>query len=279
MSDLTTEDLQQALRVLEAIQRDRGELLKLDRDQQSDFLRVLGQVAHPGRAARRQLVRAHRRRRRQETDARKQRDESLLAETGIRKLGKNGFQTPSRRRLASAPPAPLSDDLLLPAASDSATLPADQFLGDLEEPRNCYICKQDFDRLHFFYDSMCPTCAVFNFEKRTQTANLSGRHALVTGGRVKIGFEACLKLLRAGASVWVTTRFPHDAAKRFAGQEDSAQWLDRLQVIGLDLRHIPSVEAFACNLLDNAPRLDFILNNACQTVRRPPAFFEHLMRV
>lgn len=54
------------------------------------------------------------------------------------------------------------------------------------------------------------------FNKRSQTANLTGKVALVTGGRIKIGFEIALQLLRAGARVIVTTRFPRDAAMRYA---------------------------------------------------------------
>jgi NAD(P)-dependent dehydrogenase (short-subunit alcohol dehydrogenase family) len=100
---------------------------------------------------------------------------------------------------------------------------------------------------------------------------------LVTGGRVKIGFQAVLKLLRAGAHVVVTTRFPRDAARRFCQETDSPQWHDRLEIHGLDLRHTPSVEAFAEHLLQSLPQLNFILNNACQTVRRPPGFYRHLM--
>ncbi len=44
--------------------------------------------------------------------------------------------------------------------------------------------------------------------------DLTGRVAIVTGARVKIGYQAAILLLRAGARVIVTTRFPHDAAAR-----------------------------------------------------------------
>ncbi|HZY32864.1 MAG TPA: SDR family NAD(P)-dependent oxidoreductase, partial [Rhodanobacter sp.] len=43
------------------------------------------------------------------------------------------------------------------------------------------------------------------------------------------------------------------------------------------LRHTPSVEAFCQELVATRPRLDFIINNACQTVRRPPDFYAHMM--
>src|SRR4030095_5310507 len=108
-------------------------------------------------------------------------------------------------------------------------------------------------------------------------ADLSGRVALLTGGRVKIGYQAGLKLLRAGAQLLVTTRFPRDSAARYAREPDFSEWGDRLEIFGLDLRHTPSVEAFCREPLANRDRLHFIVNNACQTVRRPPSFYEHMM--
>ena len=130
---------------------------------------------------------------------------------------------------------------------------------------------------HRYYDSMCRECGDFNYAKREQTADLSGQYALVTGARVKIGFQAALKLLRAGAHVIVTTRFPVDAAERYALESDYPQFKERLQIHGLDLRHSPSVELFTQLLLARLPRLDHLVNNACQTVRRPAAFFAHLL--
>src|SRR5207342_2030026 len=112
---------------------------------------------------------------------------------------------------------------------------------------------------------------------RTETADLRGRVALLTGGRVKIGYQAGLKLLRAGASLIVTTRFPRDSAKRYSEEPDFADWADRLEIFGLDLRHTPSVEAFCHELVASRDRLDFIINNACQTVRRPPEYYQHML--
>ena len=142
---------------------------------------------------------------------------------------------------------------------------------------HCYVCKQKYTRIHHFYDQLCPACADLNFFKRTETADLRGRVALLTGGRVKIGYQAGLKLLRAGAHLVVTTRFPRDSAARYAQEPDFGEWGHRLEVFGLDLRHTPSVEAFCHELIGKLPRLDFIINNACQTVRRPPEFYAHMM--
>ncbi|HMA95332.1 MAG TPA: SDR family oxidoreductase [Polyangiaceae bacterium] len=146
----------------------------------------------------------------------------------------------------------------------------------LNHAQNCYICKCDYTELHRFYDSMCPDCAELNYRKRTQSADLQGRVALVTGARIKIGFHTALMLLRAGAKVIGTTRFPHDAAERFSREPDYEQWKGRLALYGLDLRFCPSVELFAEHLRQTLPGLDFLINNAAQTVHRPAGFFSHL---
>jgi NAD(P)-dependent dehydrogenase (short-subunit alcohol dehydrogenase family) len=147
----------------------------------------------------------------------------------------------------------------------------------LHRPRSCYICKSRFYRLHHFYDQLCPSCAELNYSRRTRTCDLSGRVCLVTGGRVKIGYQVALKLLRSNATVIATTRFPRDAAARYAKEEDHDQWCDRLHIFGLDFRFIPGVEAFCEFLCGRFDRLDAIINNATQTVRRPPAYYAHLL--
>jgi NAD(P)-dependent dehydrogenase (short-subunit alcohol dehydrogenase family) len=140
------------------------------------------------------------------------------------------------------------------------------------------VCKKAYRRVHPFYDALCPPCAELNYAKRTQTAPLDGRVALVTGARIKIGYQTALLLLRAGAAVVATTRFPRDAALRYARELDYPLWRERLHIYGLDLRHTPSVEAFARHLRHKLSGLDFVLHNACQTVRRPVGFYRHLMQ-
>ena len=119
--------------------------------------------------------------------------------------------------------------------------------------------------------------ADLNYRKRFQTASLHGQIALITGSRLKIGYQATLMMLRAGATVIATTRFPVDAAIRYSREEDYAVWGDRLHIHGLDLRHIPSVELFAGYVEQRYGRLDILINNAAQTVRRPPGFYAHLI--
>jgi NAD(P)-dependent dehydrogenase (short-subunit alcohol dehydrogenase family) len=148
---------------------------------------------------------------------------------------------------------------------------------ELESPRNCYVCKAVYTKLHHFYDTMCTECGDFNYAKRFQTADLTGQVAVVTGSRLKIGYHITLMLLRSGATVVATTRFPADSALRFSKEQDFTDWGHRLKIHGLDLRHIPSVEIF-CNYIEQKyERLDILINNAAQTVRRPAGFYQHLM--
>lgn len=142
---------------------------------------------------------------------------------------------------------------------------------------NCYVCKAKFTKVHHFYDSMCGNCGDLNYYKRYQTTDLTGQVALITGSRLKIGYHITLMLLRAGAKVIATTRFPVDSAIRFSKEPDFNDWSDRLQIYGLDLRHTPSVEIFAQTIENTYDRLDILINNAAQTVRRPSGFYSHMM--
>jgi NAD(P)-dependent dehydrogenase (short-subunit alcohol dehydrogenase family) len=258
---LTDKDVDDCVRVLEALAQDRSELLNVALDKRHRLLTAAGRVSRPERTEQRQLLRAARRKDRR---AARTHDEALLARTQIRqKRLEPVFVTPDPLELAAASGG--SD------AGPSGQEPA------LREPRACYICKTRITQVHAFYDQMCGACGDFNYRKRMQTADLRGRVALISGARVKIGYQAAILLLRAGARVIVTTRFPRDAAVRYAREKDHASWAERLQIYGLDLRHTPSVEAFAQELLTREPRLDFMLHNACQTVRRPAGFYQHLM--
>ncbi len=227
------------------------------------LVEAAARVHSPDVSERRKFVRARRRLHKAEKE---QRDENVLVNTGIREL---------RRKPVYTTPNPI-----LPSEAVAHTLPkevADPDFREVVEPQNCYICKKDYSEIHHFYDQLCPACAEFNFRKRTELADLSGRTALLTGGRVKIGYQAGIKLLRAGARLIVTTRFPRDSAARYAREPDFGTWAHRLKIYGLDLRHTLSVEAFCSHLLASEPRLDFIISNACQTVRRPPEFYRHMM--
>jgi NAD(P)-dependent dehydrogenase (short-subunit alcohol dehydrogenase family) len=273
------ERLRSATELLEAIGFNRAILQGIPAEERERLHRALAEVYNPDPIARRRMVRAAGR----ERDAmRAGQVDAVLGETGIRTLRRKPvFTTPNifpptdfvqhpdfdRQREPESAEAPSPPSAKAPARGRANAI----------DPQHCYICKQKFSIIHHFYDQMCPPCAEFNFHKRTELADLRGRVALLTGGRVKIGYQAGLKLLRAGARLIVTTRFPRDSARRYAQEADFDEWGQRLEIFGLDMRHTPSVEAFCKQLLETLPRLDFIINNACQTVRRPPEFYAHMM--
>ncbi|MEK9505313.1 SDR family oxidoreductase [Gemmatimonadota bacterium Y43] len=260
-----------ATRLLEEIGEDRGLLGALDRAGQRRLIQAAGKVWNPDSTQRRRLSKKLAKQRKAK---RLRESEEALDQTGIRKLRRQEvFTTPNVYPPLAAgeqPPAQHAEAQQAEAAS-----PGDEPAH--RERQHCYVCKQNFTELHHFYDQLCPTCAEFNYRKRGELADLSGRVALLTGGRVKIGYQAGIKLLRCGAELIVTTRFPRDAAARYAAEPDFDEWGHRLEIFGLDLRHTPSVEAFCTELLNTRERLDFIISNACQTVRRPPEFYEHMM--
>ena len=255
------------LELLEAIRDDRSLLDALAEADRIRLLQAVALVHHPEPRTRRKQAKEEARERARE---KAEKTEALLDQTGIRTLRRKPvFSTPNY-----FPPQP-------PGQHDPRNNAVDPLphasVGESPELLHCYVCKQKYTRVHHFYDQLCSECAELNFRKRTETADLSGRVALLTGGRVKIGYQAGLKLLRAGCTLIVTTRFPRDSAQRYAQEPDFDQWGHRLEVFGLDLRHTPSVEAFCAELIATRDRLDFIVNNACQTVRRPPAFYAHMM--
>ncbi|MBI1841608.1 MAG: SDR family oxidoreductase, partial [Verrucomicrobia bacterium] len=246
--------------VLERLEADATLLAPVPDELRQRLLKAAGKVFSPDVRDRRRFRKAKLRHQKSKRQA--QMDKALET-TGIRKLrSKPVFTTPNYPSPPQLPPTGMTE------GDDARELPEEQ---------NCYICKKDYCELHHFYDQLCPRCAELNFRKRTELTDLRGRLALLTGGRVKIGYQAGIKLLRCGARLIVATRFPRDAAARYAAEPDFEAWGNRLEVFGLDLRHTPSVEAFCGHLLNTQSRLDFIINNACQTVRRPPDYYEHMM--
>ncbi|HEY4990568.1 MAG TPA: SDR family NAD(P)-dependent oxidoreductase, partial [Nakamurella sp.] len=147
--------------------------------------------------------------------------------------------------------------------------------GVLRRARPCYSCKRDYVEVDAFYHQLCPGCAAVNRSHRDARTDLRGRRALLTGGRAKIGMYIALRLLRDGAHTTVTTRFPGDAVRRFTATPDSADWLHRLRIVGIDLRDPAQVVALADSVAA-AGRLDILINNAAQTVRRSPGAYAPL---
>lgn len=142
-------------------------------------------------------------------------------------------------------------------------------VGELHSARPCYVCGRAYRQVDGFYHKLCPDCATENLARRAASTDLTGRRALVTGGRVKMGFQLALMLLRDGARVAVTTRFPGDAHDRFRAVPGSADWLDRLEVVGIDLRSPRQVLGLCDRLVEAGEPLDILVNHAAQTVRRP----------
>ena len=251
---LELDEVKRCTDLLQAIVSDRALLAGIALPEQVALLTAAGKAANPDRDAQRRLTKAVQKKGRV---LKQNQDRQVRASVGIR-ASRQGNPIESL-----GPGVPVS-------------IRSEQVL---HRPRHCYICKAEFRTLHFFYDALCPPCGDFNYSKRSPTGSLWGRTALITGARVKIGFQAGLMLLRSGARVIVSTRFPADAAKRYALEFDFAAWSDRLHIHGLDLRHAPSVELFAEYVGRRYERLDMLINNAAQTVRRPPGFYQHLQKL
>lgn len=164
----------------------------------------------------------------------------------------------------------------LPDEVDGRPVEPGRFAGQLQRSQNCYICKQPFTLVDRFHHQLCPTCADENRRWRDARCDLGGRRALLTGGRAKIGMHIALRLLRDGAHLTITTRFPKDAVRRFAAQDDSGDWLHRLRVIGIDLRDPAQVVRLADEVAAAGP-LDILINNAAQTVRRSAGAYSGLV--
>ena len=276
---MADEDLTLRLRdttaLLESIAGDRTMLDVLTAEERARLVTAAGDVFCPDVEQRRTWAKA---RRRQARADKVDREEEVLSQTGIRALrAKPVFTTPNVFPPENVITTGDGDPDEAPGHLGISSSGSRRSGGTAE--RHCYVCKTHYSQIHHFYDQLCPSCAAFNEFKRTESADLSGRVALLTGGRVKIGYQAGIKLLRAGAEVVVTTRFPRDAALRYAAEPDFDQWGDRLTIHGLDLRHTPSVEALCHHLTTAHGRLDYIVNNACQTVRRPPEFYRHMMEL
>lgn len=251
---LTQEQINACIAVLENLASSTSELAYLTLEQRVALMMAAGKISRPDKDVIRSRKKDRQRLKRQNIV---KHERNVRASTGIRS---------ARQVSVFTAPKKISHDQ---TASGKEL--------ELVRPRNCYICKTEYTKVHFFYDALCPPCAELNYEKRFQTAPLNGQVALITGSRLKIGYQASLMMLRAGAHVIATTRFPVDSAFRYSREKDFDVWKDRLHIYGLDLRHTPSVELFCTYVEQKYPRLDILINNAAQTVRRPPGFYAHLM--
>ncbi len=251
---ITSEEIDNCIFILERLVTDTDQIFDIPKEKRTALLKASGMLSRPSRDE-------FSRRKKDGKKAAKRkmaaRDRVARKETGIR----------SARE---------ADIFVAPKLLGISDL-ANKERQALESPRNCYVCKTVFTQLHHFYDTMCTDCGDLNYAKRFQNADVKGQVAIITGSRLKIGYHITLMLLRGGATVIATTRFPVDSALRFSKEADFTEWGHRLKIHGLDLRHIPSVEIF-CNYIEQKyERLDILINNAAQTVRRPTGFYSHLM--
>jgi NAD(P)-dependent dehydrogenase (short-subunit alcohol dehydrogenase family) len=254
-NQLSPAQIEQCIAILETLNGDTNQIFEIPKERRIELLKQAGLLSRPQRNEFRKRKNSAKKISKRKAA---ERDKHARNKTGIRSA-----------REASVFVAP---KMIGPSAENAAGA-----VKTSVAPRNCYVCKETFTTLHHFYDTMCATCGDFNYAKRFQTADLKGQVALVTGSRLKIGYHITLMMLRAGATVIATTRFPVDSASRYAKEEDFEQWGHRLKIHGLDLRHIPSVEIF-CNYIEQQyDRLDVLINNAAQTVRRPAGFYQHLL--
>ncbi|MBL8921057.1 MAG: SDR family NAD(P)-dependent oxidoreductase [Myxococcaceae bacterium] len=249
------DEVHQATALLRRLLEDRSKLDELPLADAKALLEVAGRLASPPKDDSQRFLRH---KHRKEWLEKRLQDRAARAEAAIRQARKSTVFVPPQNVLTDGKPHQPRTGRLL------------------DKPFHCYVCKAEFREVHHFYDSMCLECGDFNYLKRFQVAPLEGQVALITGARVKIGYQASLMLLRSGAHVIATTRFPHDASQRYLKEPDFTKWGHRLELYGLDLRHAPSVELFAEHLTRTHDRLDILINNAAQTVRRPPGFYRHL---
>ncbi len=252
---LSLESIREATTVLKNLVKDTDKLALLTKDERKDLLIAAGQLSRPDKFEKQKRGKKIRL---EKKKILARHDRAIRAKTGIR--------TARTSDVFSAPLQIYSSQQV------------DSSPGELKSPRACYVCNESFKIVHHFYDTMCMDCANFNYQKRHQTANLTNQVALITGSRLKIGYHATLMMLRGGATVIATTRFPKDSAIRYSKEVDFKDWGHRLHIYGLDLRHTPSVEIFARYIEQKYDRLDLLLNNAAQTVRRPPGFYQHLIK-
>ncbi|WP_442266566.1 SDR family oxidoreductase [Tenacibaculum sp. ZS6-P6] len=148
----------------------------------------------------------------------------------------------------------------------------------INKPKNCYVCNVQYNKVHFFYNRMCPNCAEENYENRFKNIDLEGRNVIITGGRVKIGYATALKILRANANVVVTSRFPALALNQFKKEEDYNDWKHNLIVYGLDLRNLTAVKEFIEFYKSNYNTLDILINNAAQTIKYNDIYYTPLVQ-
>ncbi len=143
----------------------------------------------------------------------------------------------------------------------------------------CYICSNNIEIEHNFYEQLCNFCGDYNFQKRNVIIDLKDKIAIVTGGRIKIGFYTARQLLRCGAKVIVTTRFANDCLIRFQNEPDYSEYKDRLEIYQVDFLKFNQLHQFIFDITNKYNRIHILINNAAQTIKRPEQFYLHMKNI
>ena len=138
----------------------------------------------------------------------------------------------------------------------------------------CYICRYSLRTHHPLYRSLCRQCGDFNIAERNfslpENLKIEGFISLVTGARINLGFHTAVRLLRCGAKVIVTTRYPRDAEQKYKQMSDWHLWKDRLRIVGADFRTsrdaFSLIEVVRSQVEQWGGVLHILINNAAQTL-------------
>lgn len=95
-----------------------------------------------------------------------------------------------------------------------------------------------------------------------QAADMRGKTVVVTGANSGIGFETAAALAAMGARVLVTARNADKGRAAVAAVGQRAGGDAQVQLVVFDLADLSSVRRGAAEILDSAPRIDVLVNNA-----------------
>ncbi|MFT5963977.1 MAG: hypothetical protein ACI9L6_000700 [Flavobacterium sp.] len=161
---ISREEIDSCISILAQLSTDTDQIFIIPKEQRTALIKAADQFSRPDRDE------LSRRKKDGKVAAKRKmekRDRTARKETGIRHTRESGvFMAPKLLAL---------HDLALKEQQE------------LETPRNCYVCKTEFTKMHHFYATMCKDCSDFNYAKRFQTANIKGPLAIIRGSRLKIG--------------------------------------------------------------------------------------------
>lgn len=136
--------------------------------------------------------------------------------------------------------------------------------------KRCYICVKVYNGCkNYGKRFMCYNCAWENYTYLTKKTDFSTVIAYVSGCRHTVGYFTCLYLLRNGAKVIGSSRFPKIAMYNYSQEPDYLEFKDRLTVVYCDFTDIISVKEVIRTIL---PQINMYINNAFETVKPPQEY-------